>query len=824
MTIERVTLENSQTLGWLLEEIHKFTVLEKNDLVGLLKLIDAPANLGGLFLVLKNLSQVLEKAKSIQELGCLLPPLIDFKTTIDTCNTLTEQEESLQKCPVLSRLFSDSSSSVWRQLRGSIGTYPLFSCLSFAPRRHDSLDFYFQLQAQVLLASHLVIQAEENLSDFKDSFLSVRKLSESVFSKELLTLPGKLLCSEDYLSWIMQTQIDCHVYKAGKILQSAYHGRRRKPVSTSRDCQQHAPEQTPLIDDLEDYENPAAIWTGEGFVPRGVLTESETDEYCLLGGSASEYTGGQDDVPIPIADERVISRPTLMELAFQGKQRSNQEALKNQLNPLGWNELNQYDLHVFSTFLSGEGVAAPEDPQYSFLRDCLALMFWLSAPLERILRLRKFNGAPSPDSPEGLYLKQDGALIARLYSPGPLLESHGINGTSMLAYQVEYHCNIPLPRIANTDSLLNGYHTSIVFNPQELKAAEFQGEHIDSITKQIRAELGNLNKTHGTRLSVGRICHYWLHALGRQSGEDPPSAMLFFGHQEKFSVARLHYTCAPAQRMEQTYRTLCSDLLKELGRVADFPDESVVNRSIYLGTPFCPRPESVRTLVNKLRLAVEQSRPLGREFSKVKNFHGHFALYTASLIAFATTYRAVRDPSLYEKDINFGSGLGVISDKDDNTFYHSRFVWIADVCRQQIRNYRRHLQRLYELFGLTSPALFRLFREFDQHGRPLQLFFMPGADDLVEELRPALIGQVLKDLHNYDLPVNSHRHYLKSELLKSGCPLEVIEAQLGHWEQGQEPWNRFSNLRPMEFCQQLDLHLTSILRRDGWVALEGYDH
>lgn len=817
MAIERVPLENSQTLGWLLEEIHKSTDLKKDDLVALLKLIGAPANLSGLFLSLKNLSQVLGKARSIQELDRDWLLEIDFKKILETCNVLTGHERHLQECSVLKRLFPDDSRSVWRQLCGSIESYPLFSCLCFAPRRLDSLDIYFQLQAQILLSSQLLIQAEENLSDFKDSYLSVRKLSDPSFAKELLTLPAEVTSSEDYLALFKQANPDSQIFRAGKILQCAYRGRRRRIVPTGGGYRKQSPYQTPKIEDLEDYENPAAIWTGDNYVPKGVLTEDELNEYCSLGGTISEFTGGQDDIPIPAADERVISRTTLAELAFQGKQRSNQEALKNQLNPLGWNELNQFDLHILCRFLRGEG--DPEDLQHSFLRDCLALIFWLSAPLERILRLRKFTGAPNPNSPEGLYLKNGRTLIARLHSPGPRIESQDRNEPSPLAYHVEHHCDIPLPAIAHTNSLLEAFRKITSPGPQLFEV--YEGS--DSIEKQIRTELGKLNKVHGTRLSVGRICHYWIHTLGRQLGEDPPSAMLFFGHQEKFSVARLHYTCAPAQRMEQAFRRTCSDLLKELGQPAGFPDEEVVNRPIYLGTPFCPRQESVFSLVKSLRQAVEQSRPIGKQFSSIKNFHNNYALYTACLIAFSTTYRAVKDPSLYEKDIHFSTGLGVISDKDDDRYYHSRFVWIPDVCRQQIKHYRRHLQRLYELFALHSPALFRLFSELDQHGRPLQLFRIPRSNDFLEVLRPGVIAQLLKNEHGYDLPVNSHRHYLKSELFKNGCPLEVIEAQLGHWEQGQEAWNRFSSLHPLEFCRQLNLHLPPILERDGWCALQGYD-
>jgi hypothetical protein len=304
----------------------------------------------------------------------------------------------------------------------------------------------------------------------------------------------------------------------------------------------------------------------------------------------------------------------------------------------------------------------------------------------------------------------------------------------------------------------------------------------------------------------------------------------------------MHYTCASAQLLEDSYRKICTDTLQELGFPNEFPDAEPVNGHIYLGTPFCPTVDAVSCLVKSLRNSVYQARPLRIELKYVINFHSNYALYTACMIAFATTYRAVRDPSLYEKDIHFASGLGAISDKDNEARYHSRLVWISDECRKQIIYYRRHLQRLYELFSLENPALFRLFKDLHQDGRPLNLFrFQPQKSDgnkkisaengkplgtqniLLEELRPANIEAHLRATHGYFLPANAHRHYLKNALLNRGCPGEVIEAQLGHWELGEEPWNRFSNLHPREFTRQLEEHLSPILKSDGWVAIAGCD-
>lgn len=816
-------LESSQILAWLLEEVNLTSALDKNDLITLLELVNSPINLQSLFLVLKNLPQVLATAKTIRELDSDHLPEIDYKKALETCNTLLQHEKILEERAVLSQLFPDSSRSVWLQLHGIIESHPLYSSLCFNTNHADVYYIYRQLQAQVLLASHIIVSSGKGLSELAANFRSIRKLCETNCRKELLTLPVQIISGADYLTITKNTKSDTHINSVGIILERAYHGRQRKKNQAKGTPRGNSSPRNIPIEDLEDFENPAALLTGENFIPRGVLSEKESLDYGNFGGSSSEFTGGQDEVPVPVDDYRGYSGPTLRELAFQGKQRSNQEALKNQLNPMGWNELNQFDIHILCKFICGEIMGGKDEPEDLFLRDCLSLMFWLSAPLKRVLNLQKFKAPPNSISGEGLYLKGDKALIARLYSPGPPLESQSINITSKLAYQVEYYCNIPLPMFAHSENLVSSCRNASSLKSNPLETTEIDDEYIGSMDKQIRAELGKINTAFGTRLSIGRICHYWLHALGAETGEDPPSSMLFFGHREKTAAARLHYTCSAAQRMEGTYRRICSDLFKELGRPADFPDDMLVNEMVYLGTPLCPEPYAIKNLVKSLLQAIKQSRPTRKQFSSVKNFHFHFTLYTACLIAFATTYRAVRDPSLYEKDIHFATGLGVISDKDDVSFYHSRFVWISEICRQQIINYRRHLQRLYEVFGLRCPALFKLFKELDLQGRPLSLFLISRDNASLVELGPGIIEKYLGELHQYDLPANSNRHYMKTELMERKCPLEVIEAQLGHWEQGQEPWNRFSNLHPREFCRQLDFHLSPILKRDGWIAVKGYD-
>ena len=99
---------------------------------------------------------------------------------------------------------------------------------------------------------------------------------------------------------------------------------------------------------------------------------------------------------------------------------------------------------------------------------------------------------------------------------------------------------------------------------------------------------------------------------------------------------------------------------------------------------------------------------------------------------------------------------------------------------------------------------------------------MPGDDSgeyLAKPLSPKLLGKKLRDV--FALPINANRHYLRSTMLARGCPVEVINAFMGHFERGEEPWGKFSGLSPIAYRNALDLFLTPLMRDDGWAPMSG---
>ena len=296
---------------------------------------------------------------------------------------------------------------------------------------------------------------------------------------------------------------------------------------------------------------------------------------------------------------------------------------------------------------------------------------------------------------------------------------------------------------------------------------------------------------------------------------DLPSAMLFFGRNDKIARTRIHYTLASSHQLEATYRNCCNRLLDSLDRTGKYDLNEVTNSEYYLGTPFCPTQSTVKKITRELQAAVHSTAK-----STLNHRHNLYALYTAMLISFGTGFRAIHDPSMKEVEIDFDFGIGIISDKGDVS-YRSRYVYLAPVVLEQISYYRQHLQVVYGLLGVTNPSLFDMLKCLDYEGLPLNLFWIKGELEPLELLTPGAAKIILNKNHQYSIPINAGRHYLKYRLLNDGCSPELIEAQLGHWENGQEPWGQFSNLDPNDFTKQMANYLPDILKNDGWQAIRG---
>ncbi|MDR5900127.1 hypothetical protein QC823_14170 [Halomonas vilamensis] len=72
-----------------------------------------------------------------------------------------------------------------------------------------------------------------------------------------------------------------------------------------------------------------------------------------------------------------------------------------------------------------------------------------------------------------------------------------------------------------------------------------------------------------------------------------------------------------------------------------------------------------------------------------------------------------------------------------------------------------------------------------------------------------------------DPPLNINRHFLHTHLKENGCSSEIVDAFMGHWDAGQEPWASYSTLCPQEYRNLLTPIIERLMVRLGWKALKG---
>ena len=135
--------------------------------------------------------------------------------------------------------------------------------------------------------------------------------------------------------------------------------------------------------------------------------------------------------------------------------------------------------------------------------------------------------------------------------------------------------------------------------------------------------------------------------------------------------------------------------------------------------------------------------------------------------------------------------------KKKTSGYKTRLVWLPRFVRQQMQYYREHLETLR--LPTTKPC-----------------FFLDQKQNVVEVRPRTLVPHLAEFL---PLPANVHRRLLRTQLLKRQCPPEVVDAFLGHWYRGEEPWGEYSSFSYATFRQLLAHFLEPFLQELGFRAI-----
>jgi hypothetical protein len=177
--------------------------------------------------------------------------------------------------------------------------------------------------------------------------------------------------------------------------------------------------------------------------------------------------------------------------------------------------------------------------------------------------------------------------------------------------------------------------------------------------------------------------------------------------------------------------------------------------------------------------------------------HNLLTLFATLHFAYATSCRAIVSPYLPLAAIDIKRQLATLSDKDDECRHKTRLVWIPRALLDTMLAYEVHLDSLKaQLPGLSRGSFEAPCFFLDDDMKPLPV-------------RPKTLEPLLQPYLN--VRANTHRRFLRSELLLRGCNPEVIDAFMGHWHAGEEPFSPYSTFNFASYTRELRTFLEPLL-------------
>jgi integrase len=308
----------------------------------------------------------------------------------------------------------------------------------------------------------------------------------------------------------------------------------------------------------------------------------------------------------------------------------------------------------------------------------------------------------------------------------------------------------------------------------------------------------------GEWLTVSRVSQFLFHSVLRVTGGEVSLAALITGNPHSLAQTRLYYAMPRVRTLVTAYTQAVRGLL------ATEPAPSSVSEKLHIGIAASPHPAALRGLLAELKADIKKP-PRKSNPASVSRYHNCFTLYTYLGLTLATGLRAIKLWQLPQFPIDSDNGWTELLDKGR---YKARPAWVPPSVRRQLSHLQGHTA------GMPT-------RFLSHHPKPpdgcVPSFLLSIADGELgsKGLGPSAVAALLAE-HHFQFPVNFYRRFMRTELLERECPAEVVDAWMGHWKEGEEPWGRYSTFSYARYVEELEPILNAVLRDVGFRPLRSH--
>ena len=374
-------------------------------------------------------------------------------------------------------------------------------------------------------------------------------------------------------------------------------------------------------------------------------------------------------------------------------------------------------------------------------------------------------------------------------------------------YQTSY-CRVKDDYLELPDPFNIGRYIVRAFSTERLSDVDnyLFNRKIVSYRKELSSFIKTIKSEH--RLNESKISRYLLYKIASEGIGDIADSISITGRYHSLGQTLLHYASPSKEQLQGLYldaiRDLVSKIYKE-GYPCDMPKQipGQIAGNSSVGSNLCPTVDAVKRLIAHLQLQISTT-PEEDKNTSIIEYHNWYTLYTVLAIGYSTGYRAIVDPFPVDAEVDQDSGLAVISDKDGEDYYNSRIVWVPESVRKQITHYMAHRAKILPLIASRYPSIV-----LEAGNEKLSRIFLLEPDYKPSDIRPSTLSPLLGS--HLPLPLNVNRRFLRTELRARGCPAEIVDAFMGHWSRGQEPWGQYSSLSIVDIVEELKVYIEAIL-------------
>ncbi len=821
----------------LLDFLQHTSAINSSHLFTLLATIEAPESLQELGTISKNLTHILPFLLHTIP-GHFQHEVIDDWIAI--CCVIDEKKEKIND--IIPDFYLPGRT---RPKTGFINDHPLYYSLWPAPATSDTADFFYHLQAHFISSINSLIRNELKVE--KENYIDIRRkisniirnhLKETLYYQLYNLLPSPPLTISKLTNVILSVSSPLHSSKMANTLNDfsrLLDFASKKRSEKSRSTRTHIKTNTNHIMNHQEEDPDAEIPKPSSTTIR-FFTDPSNQEPVDNGEAPDELLRKSIcwNSSKPLESKKGESFNL-----YKHKTKNSHRyiATANQMLPHKWERLNLYEImnfiYICQTLSRGHfklvNITKYMQKQLAAL---FTVIYWLSKPLHiaRTIKLTMIPPLPEEITSFSVLVSTDGGTWI---IPFPELRS------SRKMSQNDVPCMrlpakmISLPMSSLQNSLLYPWFSHITKNRRTLSPPFFpsKGPKLEILLKEV---LSKCNAKLGTRFTLNRITNHFKQYLGDEFNDFTESAVCLGDSPPTGQQSSMYYSVPMENYLQKKYTDACLKIKAflhsnvksiELHREIKYRYDSCAS----IGSQTCLTGKVIKLLSKDLANKVEYLRRKNRYDSRaILHFHNSFTAYCVLFLKFVSGYRDVTEPIHAISDFYPELSALVISDKDDRDNSKSRIVFLPLLFTQQLNEYKRHRQQLITHLTLINPTLADQLKAEKRNlpqfkpltGKSLPFFFfLDIKNGALNNITPSNLKNQIQ--WSYNLPSNANRHFLRTRLRELKVPGEIVDAYMGHWEHGQEPFGKFSTFSAHSFKKLIHPALEQICIEAEWKTIKG---